>query len=409
MKTSSAPKPQLTDQSGKTLDFAFLREQEPSNPGRVLRRALTMNAAEDGLSYKSCQALKTLLDEGFVLNGTRGVWDNITTARNMTFVALDTIPGFRKPRTSYVRLLQLATRRELAYDELSKLDTARTAISKLLYTHILSNGEGAGSEFITNAKLTTLTSAPRAFLERMDSFGALIRFALPGIIDEERAGCVRPHHIEHFHLNDPQYCERLFIRTLSADLGNQISKFHRTQSLPPDAPAHQRSTRELANAIRETILDQPGGGEAWLIARGVSSLLSRQSLHLESQSFGGLLQRFFPQVINQNDPLLIQPHEIRYGLWNDQNYARLQILRAFATHIPKIPGVREFCRLAEAKKAIPKEVRLFAYENAQTIACREFIAQGRLQSIHIRPPTFISSSKTASLEEIARFCFEPEK
>ena len=116
MKTSSAPKPKLTDQSGKTLDFAFLREQEPSNPGRVLRRALTMNAAEDGLSYKSCQALKTLLDEGFVLNGTRGVWDNITTARNMTFVALDTIPGFRKPRTSYVRLLQLATRRELAYD-----------------------------------------------------------------------------------------------------------------------------------------------------------------------------------------------------------------------------------------------------------------------------------------------------
>lgn len=409
MRTSSAPKTQFTTQSGKTLDFAFLHKQEPSNPGRLLRRALTMNAAEDGLSYKSCQVLKTLLDEGFTLNGTRGVWDNVTTARNMIFVALDAIPGFRHPRTSYVRLLHLATQRELQKNELSKLNTARATISKLLYKHILSNGEGAGSEFITNSKLATLTSTPRAFLERMDSFGALIRFALPGSIDEERPGCIRPHHIEHFHLNDPRYCERLFIRTLSADLGTQIAEFRKTQLLPPDAPAHQRSTRTLANAIRETILSQPGGGEAWLTARGISSLLSRQSLRLESQSFGGLLQRFFPQIINQNDPLLIQPHEIRYGLWRDKHYARVQILRAFATHIPEIPGVREFCRLAEGKKTIPQEVRLFAYENAKTIACKDFIAQGRLQSIHIRPPKFISSNKTASLEEIARFCFEPKR
>lgn len=394
--------------AGRTLNIAMLRAQAPENPGRVLRQALTQNASEEGLSYKSCQRLKEILNDGFLLVGTRGVWDNTTTARNMIFVALDSIPGFREPRVQYTRLLRHAVMRPLSEDEVTRLDRTRARMSALLYEHVLGNGEGAATTFITTHKLATLTSAPREFLDRTDSFGALLRFALPGLIDETRPGCIQPHHIEHFHLNDPAYCERLFLRALSTQIGKPLHDYLRARERQPDSAARQVSIHRLASAIREEILVKAGGDD-WLLASGIFSLVSRPSLHLRTASFGGLIDRFLPDLVNHRDPRALQPHEIHHGMWGKKEYARLQVLRAFHSYSPKLPEVKKYCELATAGSKISREIRNDAFQAALGIPMRKFIAHGRLQSLHIRPPDFLSAEKTASLEDFARFCFRPSR
>jgi len=288
--------------SGATLKFASLRAEEPATPERVLRRALTQNASERGLSYQSCKQLKEFLEDGFLLVGTRGVWDNTTTARNMIFLALDSISDFRRPRLQYTRLVRHAAMRQLTPPELAKLDSARSKMSELIYKHLLGNGEGAASAFITKHKLATLTSAPRSFLVRTDSFGALLRFALPGLIDETRPGCIRPHHIEHFHLNDRAYCKRLFLRTLAGDVGKPLENYLRTSAQKSAEAAHRHSIHRLASEIRKKILDQAGGAEHWLQAKGIVSLISRPCLNLNTASFGGLIGRFLRDVVDDRDP-----------------------------------------------------------------------------------------------------------
>jgi hypothetical protein len=189
----------------------------------------------------------------------------------------------------------------------------------------------------------------------------------------------------------------------------EIAVYKHTKVYGSGSKDYQQSIQVLAKAIQEKVLDYPGGGEAWLAYHGISSLISRQCLQLSSQSFGGLLDRFYPDVVSEKDPQLIQPHEVHNGLWDRKGYARLQILRAFLSYSPEIAGVSEFHELAIAGKPIPSELRKRAYENAKTISTRDFIAHGKLQSIHIRPPAFISPNPTFSLDEIARFCFQPQR
>jgi hypothetical protein len=96
----------------------------------------------------------------------------------MIFVALDSISGFRETRLKYVRLLNYEKPRALTEHEKALLDITRAKLTRLIYEHVLSNGDGAGVAFIERNKLSTLASVKRDFLERTDSFGALIRFAV---------------------------------------------------------------------------------------------------------------------------------------------------------------------------------------------------------------------------------------
>lgn len=240
-----------SSEQGSDLQFDSLLLVSPQHPGRALRKALTANATENGLSYKSCKALQELIRRKFSLKGTRGVWDNRTTAKNFCYVALDSIPGFRGPRVAYVRLLQTASRRELTDQELKKLNGHRTTLASLIYENILHNEKGAGTEFIKRNGLITLVVKPRSCLSRTDSLGAVIRFALPGLIDEERQGCIRPHHIEHYHLNDPEYCKRLLFSTLSAVIDESLDTYLARD--PGSTASRKRARVELASAIRERI------------------------------------------------------------------------------------------------------------------------------------------------------------
>ena len=372
----------------------------------ALRKALTENATENGLSYKSCQALQELIRQKFSLNGTRGVWDNRTTAKNFCYVALDSIPGFRSPRVAYVRLLQTASRRGLTDHELKKLDGHRATLASLIYENILRNEKGAGTEFIKRNGLSTIVANPRSFLSRTDSLGAVIRFALPGLIDEERQGCIRPHHIEHYHLNDPEYCKRLFFRTLRAEVGESLDTY--LACAPGNTSSRKRARVELASAIRERIIKPNGGGEVWLVAQEISSLISREALELPCESFGGLLRRFLPVVVDEQDPEAIQPHEVHHGEWENPAYTRVQVLRALA-QCDSAPAAARCARSILAGEDPTAEDRQAGITAAaDNLALNAFVGDFGLRSLHIRPPAFLSSRRVASLRDFAEFCFLPE-
>ena len=395
-----------SSEQGSDLQFDSLLSVSPQHPGRALRKALTENATENGLSYKSCKALQELIRRKFSLKGTRGVWDNRTTAKNFCYVALDSIPGFRGPRVAYVRLLQTATRRELTDQELKKLDGHRATLASLIYENILSNGKGAGTEFIKRNGLGTLVANPRSFLSRTESLGAVIRFALPGLIDEERQGCIRPHHIEHYHLNDPEYCKRLFIRTLRAEVGGPLDTY--LACAPGDTASRKRARVELATAIRERIIKPNGGGEVWLAAQDINSLISREALQLPCESFGGLLRRFLPEVVDEQDPEAIQPHEVHHGEWQSPAYTRVQVLRALAQcdSAPAAARCAKSILAGEDPTAEDRQAGITAA--ADNLALNAFVGDFGLRSLHIRPPAFLSSRRVTSLRDFAEFCFLPE-
>jgi hypothetical protein len=224
------------------------------------------------------------------------VFDNQTTARSMIFVALDTIPGLKQKRIEYIRLVDKSNSSELQADEHERLVHVRSALSNLLFEHVLLNGEGSGSQFLDNTGMQALVGSKRSFLDRTDSFGAAVRFALPGLIHESSPGCIRPHQIEHFHLNDPEYCQRVFRHELSLVMPSQLNAYLEaytksgdTSARPGTAQDKQIAIQNLASEIRKQILQRgASGGEHWLTEKKMLSLISRTGL---KNSFVARLKR----------------------------------------------------------------------------------------------------------------------
>jgi hypothetical protein len=353
--------------------------------------------------------LLELLKDGFSMNGTRGVFDHKTTVRNLIFVALDeTIHGFREPRLKYLRLKRQAENSQTQDNQERELGKLAKKLCELLHVHILDK-DGGGSEFIARTNLTSITANRRAFLDKTDSFGSLLRFALPGLIDQDLPGRIRPHHIEHDHLNDPKYCKRLFLRTLYETAPEEFIGYVKALDKSTKPADRKAAVHALCKAIRERILKRgEGGGDEWLKENRIYSLISREKLNLETASFGGLVKRFIPNLISIKDPEALQPHEVRHGCWEDKRYARTQLLRAFAQHV-KSDAIKGFIRDARKGGAITPESRNKAYEDAIRPTTRTFLAQSGLQSLHIRPPQFLTANATANIEDLARFCFKPTK
>jgi hypothetical protein len=340
------------------------------------------------------------------------VFDNQTTARNMIFVALDTIPGLKQKRIEYIRLVDKSNSSERQADEHERLVHVRSALSNLLFEHVLLNGEGSGSRFLDNTGMQALVGSKRSFLGRTDSFGAVVRFALPGLIHESSPGCIRPHQIEHFHLNDPEYCQRVFRHELSLVMPSQLNAYLEaytksgdTSARPGTAQDKQIAIQNLASEIRKQILQRgASGGEHWLTEKKMLSLISSKKLGLKTSSFGGLLERFLPGLVDEKNIHALQPHECHHGFWKNEQYARTQILRAFILHEPKLEAVHNF--LAAVKRGeISNEIRQAAYKEVMGLKFRTFIQDSGLQSLYLRPIKEISQGNVMKLRDMAKFCF----
>jgi hypothetical protein len=173
----------------------------------------------------------------------------------------------------------------------------------------------------------------------------------------------------------------------------------------PNSRTKKLAIHNLAQAVRDKILNRSGGGEGWLLKNGIASLISRDCLKLRHQSFGGLIDRLIPDIVNRNDPKALQPHELHHGLWQEKRYARTQLLRAFASYHPPLESVREYCSRKAERKDIDLSLRQAALAEAKAVKIGDLVKHGHLQSLRIRPPSFLSEKSTATAEDMANFCF----
>lgn len=90
-----------------------------------------------------------------------------------------------------------------------------------------------------------------------------------------------------------------------------------------------QNTENLSGLIREKVLQAPGGSKEFIRRCGLVGLTSyRGSLKDGSYSFGSLLRRFLPGLIDENNQYALRPHEVEGDWWNNKEYAEKQVLRA---------------------------------------------------------------------------------
>ncbi|MBW2045211.1 MAG: acetate/propionate family kinase, partial [Deltaproteobacteria bacterium] len=141
-----------------------------------------------GLAYNQAARWRKLKVEENIQMPS-GFWTNETTARNMIYATLDTIYGFRRARgrKDIKRMAQLYRKHVIPYKPQDRKKFPEC---------------GQLTFFYERGGLRTLLIKPRIFLTKLGSPAAVLRFALPGLIDLTNPDALDPLEVERDYWND---------------------------------------------------------------------------------------------------------------------------------------------------------------------------------------------------------------
>lgn len=311
-----------------------------SKEKRSLRRYLTEASNDGGINYSQAIELNTLLNNGFNLIGINkdngGVWSNVNTARNMFYVALDkAAPELKEKREEYLNLkIRIDKNPFVSLAEIKRLSELTEDIADLIREKILGK-PGGGIKFIKDSRLISLVTYQRDFLASM-SFGSLLRSFLPGIIDEYNEFALMPHEVEDYWLEDKEYEKRQLIRALSnfpgmKELLNDYMVLKEKEKVGSLKNGDKQSLNivigEISSIVRSEILKKLGGGKEFVDKIGVH----------KKHGLGAILRDALPGIVDENNTFAIQPHELESFWWQEEDYAKIQFLKA----LNKIEGMEE--------------------------------------------------------------------
>ncbi len=280
-------------------------------------------AAVGGITYEKAVEWRRLKVEEHLRRLPKGFWTNPITAKNMIFVTLDTIPGFRQARAAN----DIKTMAELYRQHVINYKPKDTE----------KYDEGGQHTFFCEVGgLKGLMVHPRDYLLKVDSPAALLRFALRGLIDLINPDALDPLEVELDYWNDP-------------DNG----RYHILQALDTIPGLRQaraaNDIKTMAGLYRKYVINYkpkdtekyPYGGQFAFFCevgglRGLMGGKPRDYL-AKTGSPAALLRFALPGLIDLTNPNALDPLEVELDYWNDPDNGRYHIFQAMDT----IPGFRQ--------------------------------------------------------------------
>jgi hypothetical protein len=327
---------------------------------RTLREDLTKGP---GLSYNQASDLTSILSANstFSLSGVSGFWDNETTARNMSFVALDKLPEFQDIREIYLFLCEARDSGiPLSHEDRVALNVAIGKMKMKMQEEILGK-DGGGAEFLRSNGFSGLVTNKRTFLDKR-SLGSILRAFLPGIIDENNPLAFVPHEVEQEWWDDRDYAKRQVLKALHSvpGLSPHLETYEKLVLIKQSRDFTRREQTEftvaldnVSDILRKEVLNKGGGGE-FLYSNKLGGLVGNKRTFLDKKnSLGAVLRAFLPGIIDENNPHALKPHEVEHECWDDRDYAKRQVLRA----LHSVPGLSPHLEVYE-KLSGTKQSRL---------------------------------------------------
>lgn len=221
-------------------------------------------------------------------------WDDQRLAKKAIIQALDVTIPFKEARiqSDAKRMVQAYRDHIQTYDAQGK----HAVNSALTY-------------FIVVGKLRGVMSAKKSFLDQRSSPIALLRFALPGLVDEDVDGLLRPWGIEDVW-NNQRLAKKAIIQTL-----DKISDFKEARK--------QGNVSKMARVYRDDIKTYDSNGEffkngaiGYFLNEGqLAGLMSNTRSFLDkTNSPAALLAFAIPELVDQNNPDALQSNEIEYKI-----------------------------------------------------------------------------------------------
>jgi len=304
----------------------------------------------------------------------KGFWQSKENAREAIWLALDKISGFKKARL------------EADIPEMARLIREKVINYQV---QIVQQG-GAAGYFKEEGGLSGLMVSHVPFLDATNSPAALLRFALPGLVDEDALGALRPWELENTRRDDYRLIKKAMIQGLDNIRGFQEARLRGIEGVA-----------EMARLFRKAVIDKPKGQEGyfnndvalrWAIGKG--KVIDAMRLAL-------------PQLIDEDAPGALRPWELEEA-WDNQRWAKKAILQAL-DKITDSKGTFKDARL-KGKDGVAEMARLYR-EHVKTYRSKEgrkdgqqayFIEEGGVGGLmNLNHPFLSKLSSPAALLQFA--------
>ncbi|GEM_PF-6041512 len=284
-------------------------------------RAAIRKWLKEGLSYYEAAVWRKARVKDHV-RSPHGFWLSEKTARYSILAALDTILGFWAAREAgdLGVMRDLYRKHVIAYQAEDK-------------DRFKKNGQLAF--FAEVGGLSGLFSNRLSYLSKSNSPGALLRLALPKLIDLRNPDALDPLEVERGYWDDPENAKYHTLLALDA-----IDGFKRARE--------NGDLAEMARLYREKVIGykakvnakykRDGQQGFFYNEAGLAGLLSNERSYLPKMgSPAALLRLVLPELIDVRNPAALDPLEVERGYWDDPENAKYHILLALDT----IEGFKE--------------------------------------------------------------------
>ena len=254
---------------------------------------------------------------------SRDFWTNEDNAREAVWLALDQIPGFETARRSgNIKLM---------------VELYRVHVMSYKVTNTKRYRNGQSGYFEEVGGLTGLMGRPRSFLDKTDSPGSLLRFALPGLIDEDAKDTLRPWEVENDIWDDQRLVKKAIIQAL-----DKISRFEQARKTGDIKMMAKLYRQDVLN--KETRKQEDRQLEYFKKVGGLGGLVSQTKTFLGKMGSPSVLLRFaLPGLIDEDAEGAIRPWEVE-NAW-DERLAKKAIIQA----LDQVPGFETARKVLDIK------------------------------------------------------------
>jgi hypothetical protein len=272
------------------------------------------NALKRGLTYEEAQVWR----EAKIRTNLKlppGFWSSPVTAKNMIYVALDTIPGFREAREANDIKTMTALIRKGVINYVSK-DKKRFPI----------NGPTAFLKEVGG--LAGLLGNYNKHLSKKNSPGSLIRWAFPGLIDVRNPDALDPFEIEQDYWMDEDNAKYHIYLALDSMPGFEQAR--KDNNIKIMAELYRQYV--IAYKAKEALKFRNGQLGFFYEFGKLSGLMATPKPFLNKVDSPASVVRFaLPGLIDPANPDALNPLEVDSSYWDDPGNARERIFSALYT------------------------------------------------------------------------------
>jgi len=272
------------------------------------------------IGYEEARMWRDRKLKGEIKSFPIGFWNSKQMARNFIYLALDSIEGFREARHKNDIKTMAILYRQFVIGYKAKVPQKYQ-----------SGQLGFFQEF---AGLKGLMGNPREFLIKKDSPGALLRFALPGLIDLRNPDALDPLEVEHSYWTDSENAKYHIYEALDAIEG--FKKARENNDIKTMAELYRKYVIGYKAHDNQKYYNSQLG--FFYELGGLGGLMSNPSKFLAKKSSPASVLRFaLPGLIDLRNPDALNPLEVESNYWTDQANAKYHIYQALDT----IEGFKE--------------------------------------------------------------------